>query len=246
VTAAENARPAASVVSSAGDPAVSAAVDPAISAGDPAVSAAGDPAIVALIAAGRRVGARRLTWGTAGNISVRLPDGRFAISGSGCRLDELTPQTIAICDAAGWDGGCRPSVETGLHRAIYAARPDVGAVLHASAFHTTLVACSDVELETAASTDTLYYLRRIARVPFLVPGSDELAAAAARAAAAGHDVLLLANHGSVVCAPDLPAAVNVTEALELMCRMLVARSHGFPLLPIPEELRADALRRMDE
>jgi 3-dehydro-4-phosphotetronate decarboxylase len=212
-------------------------------------SAAGErlDAVAALIAAGRRVGAKALTWGTAGNISVRLPEGRFAISGSGARLDELTPQRIVTCEIAGdgVDGACRPSVETGMHRAIYRLRPDVGAVLHASPFHTTLVACSELELDTAASTDTLYYLRRIVRIPFLVPGGSELADAAARAAA-DHDVLLLAHHGSVVCASDLDAAVNVTEALELLCRMLVARAQGFPLAGIPEELRAGALERMSE
>jgi L-fuculose-phosphate aldolase len=132
-----------------------------------------------------------------------------------------------------------------MHRAIYAARPDAGAVLHSSAFHTTLVACSAIELETAASTDTLYYLRRLARLPFLVPGSTELATAVGEAASE-HDVILLGNHGSVVLAPDLAAAVNLAEALELMCRMLVARTQGFPLVPIADELRADALRRMDE
>jgi ribulose-5-phosphate 4-epimerase/fuculose-1-phosphate aldolase len=201
----------------------------------------------ALIAAGRRVGTKQLTWGTAGNISERLGDGRFAISGSGCRLDELTAETIVTCELAGegWEGSSRPSVETGMHRGIYAARPDVGAVLHSSAFHTTLVACSTIELETAASTDTLYYLRRLVRLPFLVPGSAELAAAVADAAAQ-HDVLLLGNHGSVVLASDIAAAVNVAEALELMCRMLVARTQGFPLLPIAEEQREGALRRMDE
>jgi L-fuculose-phosphate aldolase len=132
-----------------------------------------------------------------------------------------------------------------MHRGIYAGRPDAGAVLHSSAFHTTLVACSTIELETAASTDTLYYLRRIARLPYLVPGSTELADAVAEAAA-GHDAILLGNHGSVVLGSDLAAAVNVAEALELMCRMLVARTQGFPLLPIAEELRADTLKRMDE
>jgi L-fuculose-phosphate aldolase len=203
--------------------------------------------IDALIAAGHRVGAKQLTWGTAGNISVRLPDDRFAISGSGHRLDELVPDSIVTCrvGSEAWEGSCRPSVETGMHRGIYAARPDAGAVLHSSAFHTTLVACSTIELETAASTDTLYYLRRIARLPYLVPGSADLADAVAEAAAE-HDAILLGNHGSVVLAADLAAAVNVAEALELMCRMLVARTQGFPLLPIAEELRADTLIRMDE
>jgi ribulose-5-phosphate 4-epimerase/fuculose-1-phosphate aldolase len=216
-------------------------------AGD-AVSARDDAGLVsALIAAGRRVGAKELTWGTAGNLSVRLPDGRFAISGSGRRIDELDEAGLVTCQVAdeAWEGACRPSVETALHRGIYANRPDANAVLHSSAFHTTLVACSAIELETAASTDTLYYLQRLARLPFLVPGSPELAEAVAEAARE-HDVILLANHGSVVLGPDLDAAVNKAEALELMCRMLVARTQGFPLLPIPEDRRAGALHRMNE
>jgi ribulose-5-phosphate 4-epimerase/fuculose-1-phosphate aldolase len=231
-------------VSTAGDRAATAngAAAPAQSG----VSAAGDH-VASVISAGRRVGVKQLTWGTAGNISVRLADGRFAISGSGHRLDELEPASIVTCDLASeaWEGSCRPSVETAMHRGIYAARTDTGAILHSSAFHTTLVACSAIELETAASTDTLYYLRRIARLPFLVPGSPELADAVAEAARE-HDAILLGNHGSVVLGKDLAAAVNVAEALELMCRMLVARTQGFPLLPIAEEQREGALHRMDE
>jgi L-fuculose-phosphate aldolase len=220
----------------------------AVSAGDdPARSSAGGGHASALIAAGRRVGAKSLTWGTAGNLSVRLPDGRFAISGSGRRIDELDEDGLVSCEVASeaWMGSCRPSVETALHRGIYANRPDANAVLHSSAFYTTLVACSAIELETAASTDTLYYLQRLARLPFLVPGSPELAEAVTEAARE-HDVILLANHGSVVLGPDLDAAVNKAEALELMCRMLVARTQGFPLLPIPEDQRAGALHRMNE
>jgi ribulose-5-phosphate 4-epimerase/fuculose-1-phosphate aldolase len=185
--------------------------------------------IPALIAAGRRVGAKQLTWGTAGNISARVPGG-FVITASGARLDELTPASFLTCPLKGeLPRGC--SVESDMHRGVYRVRPDVNAVLHSSAFHTTLVACSEIELETAASTDTQYYLQRLARLPFLPPGSPELAAAVTEAAAE-HDVMLLANHGSVALAADVDAAVNVTEALELMCRMLVARTQGFPLMPI--------------
>ena len=188
-----------------------------------------DAHAAALISAGRRIGAKELTWGTAGNISARVPGG-FAISVSGARLDELTPDALVTCGLEGAPAP-RASSEAGMHRGVYLARPDVNAVLHCSAFHTTLVACSAIELETAASTDTLFYLRRLARLPYLPPGTDELARAVS-AAAVQHDVMLLGNHGSVVLAADVDAAVNVTEALELMCRMLVARAQGFPLLPI--------------
>jgi L-fuculose-phosphate aldolase len=201
----------------------------------------------ALIAAGRRVGAKQLTWGTAGNLSVRLPDGRFLVSGTGRRIDELDADGLVTCQVAEdrWEGPGRPSVETDLHRGIYLVRPDAGAILHSSAFHTTLVTCSAIELVPAASTDTLYYLQHVARLPFLVPGSQALADAVTEAARE-HDVILLGNHGSVVYGEDLHAAVNKAEALELMCRMLVARTQGFPLLPIAEEQRSPALREMNE
>jgi len=199
-----------------------------------------------LIDAGRRVGAKQLTWGTAGNLSVRLPGGgRFAISGTGQRIDELTPERVVSCDVRGeaWEGDVRPSIEAGMHRGVYARRADAGAVLHSSAFFTTLVACSDVELAPGATSDTVYYLRRVARVPFHAPGSAALAEAVADAAVE-HEAILLGNHGSVVHAPDLASAINLAEVLELMCRMVVAREQGFPLRTIALAAQADMLRSL--
>jgi len=189
-----------------------------------------------LAAAGRHLIDKDLTWGTSGNISARVSGDRFAISASGSRLDELGAATLAVCDVEGdgWQGERRPSVEAGMHQAIYRQRPDVGAVLHASPLHATLVASSEIEVDTRAMTDCVYYLRRIARVPFQIPGTPALAAAAG-AAAADHDVLLLDNHGVIVAAPDIDAVVNVTEILEFLSRMLVARHQGFPLRPLTRE-----------
>ena len=190
-----------------------------------------------LAAAGRHVLGNDLTWGTSGNISARIDAGHFAISASGSRLDELDAGTIAVCDGDGAAVSGRPSVEAGMHAAIYRARPDAGAVLHASPFHATLVASSEIALDIGLTTDSVYYLRGVARVPFELPGSAELAAAAG-AAAADHQVLLLENHGVVVAAADVPALLNVTEILEVWCRMLVARQQGFPLRPLtPEQAR---------
>lgn len=197
--------------------------------------------VAALAAAGRRAIARGLTWGTSGNLSARAGAG-FLISASGACLDELGPGTLAACRLAGdgWDGP-RPSVEAGMHRAVYRSRPDAGAILHTSPPYATLVASSELEIDTRATTDTSHYVRRVARVGFHVPGTAGLAEAAA-AAAADCDVLLLANHGALVLAPDPVAAVHRTEVLELLCRMLVARAQGFPLRPLDDE-QADRLAR---
>src|SRR3954469_18609021 len=78
-------------------------------------------ATTAIIAAGQRMD--RFGWvpATAGNISVRLPDGAVAITRSGGHKGCLGPEGVI---RVGLDGrplraGDRPSAETGLHCGIY-------------------------------------------------------------------------------------------------------------------------------
>ena len=183
-----------------------------------------------LIDAGSAVVAKQLTWGTSGNISARVDQHRFVISASGARLGDLTLEGIASCaiEQDHWDGSRRPSVETGMHRAVYACRPDVGAVLHCSPFFTTLVASSAIPVDPYATTDSVYYVGEVGRVGFELPGTPELADAVA-AAIPPVDVLLLEHHGCVCVAATLDEVVNRAEAFEVLCRMLVAEAQGFPL-----------------
>ena len=204
-------------------------------------AAAHDDRVAALVAAGRAVIDKRLTWGTAGNISARLPADHFLISASGRALDSLGPESLARCrlDGAAPAGGPRPSVETGMHRAVYEARPDVGAILHASPFYATLVAASTLALDANLTSDTAYYLRQVRRVPFHPPGSAALAQAAAEQVREC-DVLLLDNHGALTLGASPAEAVTRMEALELLCRMLVYGRLGVPLRPL-EPGQVDAL-----
>jgi L-fuculose-phosphate aldolase len=183
-----------------------------------------------LIAAGARVAALGLSWGTSGNISRRLDDEQFEISASGTRLGELDESCITACEIDGerWVGELAPSVETGMHRGVYQARPDVGAVLHSSPFHTTLIASSAIDVDITVTTDALLYVRGVTRVGFVRPGTAELADAVTRAVAAA-DIVLLDHHGCLVAGESVDDAVNRTEALEELCRMLVAEAQGFPL-----------------
>lgn len=190
-----------------------------------------------LIEAGRAVMGKGLTWGTSGNVSVRASGDEFLISASGATLDEGTVVRCSLEDAARSEGGT-PSVETGMHRLVYARRPDVGAVIHASPPHTTLTACSEIEVDPLVMTDTAYYVRRVTRVPVLAPGSVELADAVGDAIA-DVDCLLLDNHGCLVAGDTPRAALVRLEALELLCRTLVFRSLGFPLRSMTPE-QADA------
>lgn len=199
------------------------------------------PVAAELIHAGASVISKGLTWGTSGNISARLDDEAFVISMTGAALDELDDARIVRCSltSADRERDRKSSVETGMHRAIYKRRPDVASILHASPLFTTLVASSEVAVQADVVTDTAFYVGSVARVPFHYPGSDELAVAAADAAK-DTNAILLENHGCICLAGTPREVVQRTEALELLCSMLVIEALGFPLRRLP----ADAFRRL--
>src|ERR1700757_4521553 len=72
--------------------------------------------------------ARGFSVGSAGNISVRLPDG-YLITPTNSSLGRLDAARISRLDADFKHvGGDRPSKEVFMHRAFYTAREDAGAV----------------------------------------------------------------------------------------------------------------------
>ena len=88
-------------------------------------------AVETIVAAGRRLDARELAAATSGNYSVRLSDGRIAVTVSGRHKGRLTPDDVMVVSA---DGVAledkKPSAETGLHTQLYRRYPHVNAILH--------------------------------------------------------------------------------------------------------------------
>ena len=164
---------------------------------------------------------RGLVVGRAGNISARLDEEEILISKRRSRLDRLTPADLVRCSLATGEyvGDVQPSTETPMHRAIYVTQPQAQAILHSSAFYTTLVACSDVELREDLFPEAMAYLSNIGRVPYLHPGTPELAQAAGNEAA--HNVIILDNHGLIVWGRTVEEAVQVSEMMERLCQTVV-------------------------
>jgi methylthioribulose-1-phosphate dehydratase len=89
-----------------------------------------DEAADALVAVGRAFDARGWAPATSGNYSVRLDDGRIAITVSGTQKGRLTASDIMVLDSG---DPRRPSAETALHLAVYRAFPATRSVLHSHA-----------------------------------------------------------------------------------------------------------------
>ncbi len=190
-----------------------------------------DATIAQLQAAGRYMIEHDLTWGNAGNVSARTAADRYVITASGTRLGELAADDLVECalGQAAATAGRKPSKERPMHEAIYAERPEINAVLHASPFYSTLIACSDVTIPANWFVESMYYLERVARVPYCDPGSTDLGTAV-RAQAAQANVLLLNNHGVLVYDTSVSEALNALHTLEMTCRMwLTAQSAGVQL-----------------
>lgn len=77
-----------------------------------------------------------------------------------------------------------------------------------------------------------FYVGHIARVPYLPPGSRELAQAVTEAMRS-HDMVVMGNHGQVTIANDVDHAVQNAMFFELACE-IVLRSRD-DLVPLPEK-----------
>jgi 3-dehydro-4-phosphotetronate decarboxylase len=192
--------------------------------------------------AGRYMLDNDLAWGNAGNISARLGPDRYLITASGTHLGELQDDDFVECSFKDSITGTRkPSKETPMHRAIYEQRPEISAVLHASPFYSTLVACADVQVPADLFIEDMYYLERIEHVSYFHAGSRELGEAV-RLKARHANILFLDNHGVLVYDTSIHEALMGLQTLEMVCRMAItARSAGLDLRSLPASTVVDFL-----
>ncbi|HTZ67314.1 MAG TPA: 3-oxo-tetronate 4-phosphate decarboxylase [Roseiarcus sp.] len=184
---------------------------------------------------------RGLTFGSAGNISVRLEDG-WLMTPTNVSLGRLDPARLAKLDAAGkLVSGDPPTKESFLHRAMYGERRQATAVVHLHSTHSVAVsALANVDADDVLPPITAYYVMRVGRLPLVPyhPPGDLSLADAVRKLAGKHHAVLLANHGPVVAGTSLDAAANAIEELEETAKLfLLLRGSKLRLLT-PDEVAA--------
>lgn len=167
---------------------------------------------------------RGLTGGASGNVSVRLPDGGLLVSPTGSSLGRLDPARLSRFDESGRHiGGDAPTKEMPLHAAFYETRgAKAGAVVHLHSTHSVALSMlPDTDPDNVLPPLTPYSIMRLGKVkllPFFRPG-DAAMGEAIRGLAGRRSAVLLANHGPVVAAKDLEAAVYAMEELEETARL---------------------------
>lgn len=198
-----------------------------------------------------RVGASLYTRGyvhaSAGNISVRLPDGGFLITPTDACLGTLDPARLAAVDAQGVQtDGERASKTLALHRRIYAAAPEARCVIHTHSTHLVALTLSGVwSADDIVPPITPYFVMKVGHVPLIPyhrPGDPAVAELVAqrieamRAAGTPIRAVMLERLGPNVWHGSPAEASAVLEELEETARLW--------LMTRPAPLNADQIAEL--
>jgi len=192
-----------------------------------------------LVEAGLRMFNSNLTVGTWGNISVCDRDKNLVyITPSGMNYTTVTEDDMVVLDMKGQQiEGCRkPSIETPMHVAVFNARPDVNAVVHAHPVYSTAFSSmgEDIPLIHDEAAQTLGDVVRTAE--YALPGTVEIAKCCIKALGSKARACLLPSHGSICVGRDMDECFRVAVVLEMTAQILyLIRSMGGKHIPISDE-----------
>lgn len=175
-----------------------------------------------LLDACRRLHASGLLAASDGNLSVRLPDGRIAMTPSGVPKARVQLEELAYLALDGAILSGRPSSERAMHLAIYRAVPEAKAVVHAhppTAIAWSLARPELEELPSDGLPEVILAAGRIPVVPMAIPGTEAM----------GTNLLpflperrlmILARHGGLCWGESMEEAVGGLERLEQVAEIL--------------------------
>lgn len=157
-----------------------------------------------------------LSPGRSGNVSRRLGEGML-ITPSGMAYETLSRDDIVHVgpDGATRHGERRPSSEWRFHLAVYAARSDVGGVVHTHSMHATVLACAHVAIPAFHYMVAIVGGKSIPLVPYATFGTEALSRHVAKGLKK-RNACLMANHGQIAVGPNCEKALELAAEVELL------------------------------
>ncbi|MER5646855.1 L-ribulose-5-phosphate 4-epimerase [Streptosporangium sp. NPDC002524] len=177
-----------------------------------------------------------VAW-TAGNVSGRVPgEDLFVIKPSGVMYEDLTPESIVVCDLDGElvEGELAPSSDTAAHAYVYRTMPRVGGVVHTHSTYASAWAARGEAIPCVLTAMADEFGGEIPVGPFALIGGDDIGKGIV-ATLEGHrsPAVLMRNHGVFTIGADARAAVKAA----VMCEDVARTVHASRLLgePVPIE-----------
>ena len=189
---------------------------------------------------------RHLAAGVGGNIAARSGN-RTLLTPTDYSLRDLHPDMISVSNKEGiLVEGEKPTKEAGMHLRILRERPDINVVFHLHGPH--IIAASTM-FEPGPSTlpaltpGFAYYAYPLPMLPFMVPGTGDLAKAVTKELSKkGISAILLKNHGLITVGKDFSEALNIAEEVDEAARVYLLTGGKAPSIPAESIGRIKSLR----
>lgn len=187
---------------------------------------------------------------TGGNISMRiLGEDAFGITPSNFDYMKMKPEDVPILgfELNPIEGERKPSVEAGMHGAIYQARGDVNVVIHTHQVYTSALTLIGAPIPALFDEQTRFLGRSVEIIPYAPSGTAMLKNTVARHVKNHNNAFMMQNHGALVFGHDVERAVHNVEILE-KCALayLLALCTQREVSKIPPAAREIAFARLRE
>ena len=175
---------------------------------------------------------------TGGNVSILdKKKGIFAITPSNFDYLEMTPDDICILDMdlQQLEGPHKPSVEAGMHCAIYQQRPDVHTIVHTHQVYASALTLVKASIPALFDEQVRFLGRSVEIIPYAPSGTGMLSSTVAKHVRNHNNAFLMQNHGALVFGHDTDRALHNVQILEkcslayLLALCSEQKTHKIPL-----------------
>ena len=154
---------------------------------------------------------------TGGNLSLRIPgQNAFAITPSNYDYFKMTPEDVCLLDfeLREIEGHLKPSVESGMHGAVYQIRPDVNAIVHTHQAYVSALTLIKAPIPALFDEQARFLGRSVDIIPYAPSGTGWLRNTVAKHVKNHNNAFMMQNHGALVFGHDMERAVHNVEILE--------------------------------
>ena len=169
-------------------------------------------------------------------MAARLAEEVF-LTPSGYSLRDVQPHMVAVLSNKGDVlEGMPPTKDADMHLNVLHTRADVNVVCHV---HGAFIIAASALMKPGSNSlppltpGFVHFAYPLPMIPFMVPGSDELAHTVAKALSfKERRAVLLQNHGLVTLGKDFEEALNIAEEIDEAARIMVLTAGKASTIPL--------------
>jgi L-ribulose-5-phosphate 4-epimerase len=189
---------------------------------------------------------------TEGNISMHVNgENTFAITPSNYDYAKMQVDDICILDfdTHQIEGTMKPSIESGMHAAVYHTRADVHFIIHTHQPYASALALINRPIPSLFDEQVRYLGRSVDMIPYAPSGTGFLKNAVKSRIKNNNNAFILQNHGVLVFGGTMEQAIHNMALLEkcaLTYLLALMTEEKITKIPLPIRELAFAKLRADE